>query len=449
MSATVDTRPDPKTLPAFANTTSGRSGASYRDFLAKNPQFDPWTNLDQHAGQGASQDPIFRFAFAKTNDWARANGYGDGANIPLAQRQQVFMANVERARQQWTDLEAQTATDPNARAGMQGVTWGTSAASRLPSQGWGYTANWGLQNPGMSWETKARVPNAVGPSGGGGAGSRDVRGQPAGLGTASGGQGSGGRDTRGGAQAITAPAPLPTGATGGSGATGGAGQRGGSTVVAPALGGSATDPYNPVQNIDPATGRPVVAGAQTTGGAGGGGLYAAQLATDPAARAAALLQRLGFGSLASQYTPLGQAVQKQAQMFDPWMRTQGLDANGQPLLDNASGLLDQFAEKMRGGGFFGSVANDARKGLGSVFGGNSILNPQEMPTSELDQLLQGFNDLIYAGVNPWLQKAYGRRTEDALNQFYQAQGTAAQGGQNLGYADYLQGDPRFRFLTGR
>jgi hypothetical protein len=442
--------PDPRSLPGLADVTAGRSGKSYQDFLAQHPDFDPW-QIERYTGQGSSSDPILQFAYAKTNEWARNNGFGDGQNIPLADRQRIFLANVERGRQQWTDLEAQTAWDPGARAGMQGVTWGTSAASRLPSQGWAYQA--GTGGKGSTWETQGRAGGAAGawatPSGGGGAGNRDTRGQPSGLGTATGGQGSGGRDTRGAAQASTGQAPLPTGATGGSGATGGAGQRGGSTVVAPALGGSATDPYNPVQNIDPATGRPVVAGAQTTGGAGGGGLYAAQLATDPAARAAALLQRLGFGSLASQYTPLGQAVQKQAQMFDPWMRTQGLDANGQPLLDNASGLLDQFAEKMRGGGFFGSVANDARKGLGSVFGGNSILNPQEMPTSELDQLLQGFNDLIYAGVNPWLQKAYGRRTEDALNQFYQAQGTAAQGGQNLGYADYLQGDPRFRFLTGR
>jgi hypothetical protein len=222
-------------------------------------------------------------------------------------------------------------------------------------------------------------------------------------------------------------------------------------VVAPALGGSATDPYNPVQNIDPATGQPVVRpAAQTTAtGTGGGGLAAGLLADEPAARAAALLQRLGFGDLAAQYSPLGRSVTRRVGMFDPWMRTQGLGANGQPLLDNVSGLIDQFAQKMQGGNFFGTIANDARQGLGTAMGGNSILNPQEMPEGELNQLLQGFNDLIYAGANPWLQKAYGRRTEDSLNQFYQAANQAAQQGQNLNYASFLQDDPRFKFLIGR
>jgi hypothetical protein len=221
-------------------------------------------------------------------------------------------------------------------------------------------------------------------------------------------------------------------------------------VVAPALGGSATDPYNPVQNIDPATGRPVVA-AQTTGGAGdNSGLVAATLAGNPAARAAALLQRLGLGSLAAQHSMVGQAVANQAEMFDPWLRTQGLDASGQPLMDNIGGLIDQFAQRMRGPGFYAGVANDARKGLGTVFGGgNSLLNPQEMDPSELDSFLQGFNNLIYEGANPYLRQAYGRRANDAIGQYGSAALDAAGRGQFLPYADYLQGDPRFRFLTGR
>jgi hypothetical protein len=117
-------------------STAGRTGATYDAFLAANPQFDPWTNLDQYAGQGAGNDPILAQAFGWTNEWARNNGYGDGKNIPLAQRQKVFLANVERARQQWTD----NTNDPGAR---RGITWEQSQASRLPNQGWAYTAGTG------------------------------------------------------------------------------------------------------------------------------------------------------------------------------------------------------------------------------------------------------------------------------------------------------------------
>ena len=139
--ATTAATPAAAATPATAPTggvysTAGRTGATYDAFLAANPQFDPWTNLDQYAGQGAGNDPILAQAFGWTNEWARNNGYSDGKNIPLAQRQKVFLANVERARQQWTDNTGNTEA-------QRGVTWETSAASRLPNQGWAYTAGTG------------------------------------------------------------------------------------------------------------------------------------------------------------------------------------------------------------------------------------------------------------------------------------------------------------------
>ena len=118
--------------PSGGYSTAGRTGATYDTFLAANPGFDPWTNLDQYAGAGAGNDPILAQAFGWTNEWARHNGYSDGSNIPLAQRQRIFLANVERARQQWSD----NANDPGAR---RNITWEQSAASRIPNQGWSYT----------------------------------------------------------------------------------------------------------------------------------------------------------------------------------------------------------------------------------------------------------------------------------------------------------------------
>jgi hypothetical protein len=218
--------PDPQGLPGLADATAGRSGKSYRDFLAQHPDFNPWGNLDQYAGQGAGDDPIFRFAFAKTNDWARAHGYNDGSDIPLAQRQQVFMANVERARQQWTDLEAQTAWDSDARNGMQGVTWATSKANRIPSTGWAYQA--GTGGKGSAWEAQGQAGGAAGPwrgvpwggaQAGGGAGNRAT------LGTASGGGGARGRN---------GPAAASDNEWGDA-SGGGSGQRGGNNVSAPLL----------------------------------------------------------------------------------------------------------------------------------------------------------------------------------------------------------------------
>jgi hypothetical protein len=127
--------------PSGGYSTAGRTGATYDTFLAANPGFDPWTNLDQYAGAGAGNDPILAQAFGWTNEWARNNGYSDGSNIPLAQRQRIFLANVERARQQWSD----NANDAGAR---RGVTWEQSQASRIPNQGWSYTGPYtGGANP--------------------------------------------------------------------------------------------------------------------------------------------------------------------------------------------------------------------------------------------------------------------------------------------------------------
>lgn len=117
--------------------TAGRTGATYATFLAANPNFDPWTNGDAYWGAGGGNDPIIAQAFGWTNQWARDNGYNDGSQIPLAQKQQIFFANLERARQQWAD----NANNPTAR---QGVTWETSAASKIPNEGWYYEAGSGL-----------------------------------------------------------------------------------------------------------------------------------------------------------------------------------------------------------------------------------------------------------------------------------------------------------------
>jgi len=126
--------------------TSGRTGASYAQFLAQHPDFDPWVNLDTYAGKGAGNDPILAQALAWTNQWATANGYGDGSLIPLQQKQQIFFSNLERARQQWADYTVDGQSHPGA------ITWEQSAASRIPNQGWAYEAGWGLTHPGQAYQ---------------------------------------------------------------------------------------------------------------------------------------------------------------------------------------------------------------------------------------------------------------------------------------------------------
>ena len=151
--------PDPNSLPSWAKSTSGRSGASYRDFLAANPGFDPYTNLETYTGPGGSQSAAAQQAFGWLNEWARNNGYGDGSRIPPAQRGQMYLAFLERARQGMAD---------------RGEDWGQDAASRIPNSGWGYTPGWGLANGGQSWETRG----AGGGTTGGGPGGRDTKGSP-------------------------------------------------------------------------------------------------------------------------------------------------------------------------------------------------------------------------------------------------------------------------------
>lgn len=133
------------TLPGWAKSTSGRTGKSYSAFLAANPGFDPYTNLDAYAGAGGSQSPALQQAFGWLNEWARNNGYQDGKNIPQAQRAQMFLAFVERARQGMAD---------------RGENWQADAASRIPNAGWAYTAGWGLTHGGQSYETQG--PGATG-----------------------------------------------------------------------------------------------------------------------------------------------------------------------------------------------------------------------------------------------------------------------------------------------
>lgn len=135
--------------------TAGRTGASYAAFLAANPGFDPWSNLDQYAGANAGNDPILAQAFGWTNQWARNNGFNDGSNIPLAQRQQVFLSNLERARQQFADYAVDGQPHPGA------ITWEQSQASRIPNQGWSYAAGSGLHGapqPGAPPAAPSIVP---------------------------------------------------------------------------------------------------------------------------------------------------------------------------------------------------------------------------------------------------------------------------------------------------
>lgn len=140
--------------PSGKTGTAGRTGATYAKFLAANPQFDPWTNGDSYWGAGGGNDPIIAQAFGWTNAWARDHGYADGSQIPLAQKQQMFLANLERARQQWAD----NANDPTAR---QGVTWETSAASKIPNEGWYYEAGSGLTGKPVTQAPTTTTPPAT------------------------------------------------------------------------------------------------------------------------------------------------------------------------------------------------------------------------------------------------------------------------------------------------
>ena len=226
------------------------------------------------------------------------------------------------------------------------------------------------------------------------------------------------------------------------------GQQGGTGVVSP---------LNNQAQPGMASGAPMTAPGQQMGvpQTGGGGLYNQYVGQDKAARMAALLDRLGLGDLAAQYSGAGQVISNVAtRMFDPWLTTQGMDPNGAPMMDNVTGLMDQFVNRMKGPGFYQGVANDARAGLANFTGGkNPMLDPRAMPVNELQQLLEGFNSMIYgdlSGSNPWIQQAFGRRANDALGQYKRAELAGMQGGGGyLNYYDFLQGDPRFQFMVGR
>lgn len=140
-------------LPAWSRQTAGRSGKSYQQYV-NDPAFDPWTNLDSYLGPGGSQSQAAQQAFGYTNQQARGMGYADGSALPPDLKRQLFLANLERTRQQFADT---------------GQDWGGDAASKLQSQGWAYTPGWGLAHGGQSYELQGQGTQPGQATGGGGA----------------------------------------------------------------------------------------------------------------------------------------------------------------------------------------------------------------------------------------------------------------------------------------
>jgi hypothetical protein len=390
---------DPNFSSNLRRTTAGRSGASYSNFLTQNPNFDPWSNLDQFAGQGAGNDPIFRFAFAKTNDWARANGYNDGSDIPLAQRQQVFMAQVERARQQWADLgQQQQQGDTGAAAGMQGVTWETSAANRLANSGWSYQPGWGLSHAGQSWETQNQgVPSTT-----------TVH-----PGTPS--------------QPVTSPD--------------------GTTNYRWPDGSLHNKPFVPGLTHTETSGT----GASTI--ASGGGLTAAQkmaLGADPDQAYRYMMQQLGYNPDAPGL--LGNFLQKRFQpLLEARMAASGLESG-----DNTAGYLDTIDQIIKGFGggmvssgggndFFQQLAATGNRAAGGAQPYLDSLKDQSQAMQYLNQIAS----LRFAGANPLIQQS-GADVADRSNKAYQDLSFNTElRGQNIDpFTQWLMTQPQYRGIFG-
>jgi hypothetical protein len=223
-------------------------------------------------------------------------------------------------------------------------------------------------------------------------------------------------------------------------------------------GGNTVDPYSPLNNqAQPgqASGAPATAPGQQMGQPGGQGStdYNLYLQNNKVGRMAELLTRLGLGTPQRQRSFVGSTLANTyTDLFDPWMQTQGFGSNAN-VADNFSNLMDNFVGKMQGSGGMGAIAGDANAAIQAITGGGSKL-AQGLGDTELFGLLKGFNQLANTPMNPWMQQAYGNLSDDALFSYAQQQGNRLKtGGVDDATAQtllqFLQGDPRFGFLTGQ
>lgn len=136
-------------MPDWARYTAGRDGSTYYNVLRG--KFDPWGQWGHSGpalnapkrhqtaqGMESDTDRVYRW----TNDILRNMGYAGGENAPPELRTRIFLANVERLKQDYQNLNLDWNTSAFANMDQQvrlTVASGGSGGGTMPGTGTGGT----------------------------------------------------------------------------------------------------------------------------------------------------------------------------------------------------------------------------------------------------------------------------------------------------------------------
>lgn len=141
--------PAATTTQPWSHLTAGKTGDSYYNVLAG--KFDPWGDWGRYGpaqnapkrhqtaqGMESDTDRVYRW----TNDILRSMGYAGGENAPVELRTRIFLANVERLKQDYQNLNLDWNTSAFANMDQQvrlTVASGGSGGGTMPGTGTGGT----------------------------------------------------------------------------------------------------------------------------------------------------------------------------------------------------------------------------------------------------------------------------------------------------------------------
>ncbi len=122
----------------------------------------------------------------------------------------------------------------------------------------------------------------------------------------------------------------------------------------------------------------------------------------------------------------------------------GVDERGQPrVMGNASGLVEQFAERMRGNDFFEWIAGQASGFLNDP--NAAAVLASHTPATQ-GRLLQNLTGMQTAGMNPLVSEAREQQVQGGLGQIALAQ---AERGSVSPILRFIAENPEYHWMIGR
>ncbi len=130
-------------------------------------------------------------------------------------------------------------------------------------------------------------------------------------------------------------------------------------------------------------------------------------------------------------------------MLRDYITYAGADAGGRPM-GNASALLDEFANRMRGNDFYEWIAGQATGLLGNP---TVQANLASQPLAVQQRAIQNLTGMQTAGMNPMVSEARGQQVQGGLGNIMLAQ---AEQGRHSPLLRYIAETPEYQWLlTGR